>query len=52
MILDSCNQGYGNELLKEISYLINKNKQCIIPNKYSHGKIQNIHGQHGRGLPH
>jgi hypothetical protein len=40
MTLDSCNEGYGNELLKEISYLINKNKQCIIPNKYSHGKIK------------
>ncbi|VYT61614.1 hypothetical protein [Clostridium tertium] len=40
MILDSCNEGYGNDLLKEISYLINKNKQCIIPNKYSQGKIK------------
>lgn len=40
MIMESCGKGYGNELLKEISYLINKNKQCIIPNKYSRGKIK------------
>lgn len=40
MILESHNKGYGNQLLKEISYLINKNKQCIIPNKYSYGKIK------------
>lgn len=40
MILDSCNDGYGNSLLREISYLIHKNKQCIIPNKYSEGKIK------------
>lgn len=40
MIVDSCNDGYGSQLLREISYLINKNKQCIIPNKYSQGKIK------------
>lgn len=40
MILESCHKGYGDELLKEVSYLINKNKQCILPNKYSHGKIK------------
>lgn len=40
MILDSCQYGYGNQLLKEMNYLINKNKQCIIPNKYSQGKIK------------
>ena len=40
MIINSCNNGYGDELLKEVSYLINKNKQCIIPNKYSQGKIK------------
>ncbi|AYE34256.1 hypothetical protein [Clostridium septicum] len=40
MIINSCTDGYGNDLLKEISYLINKNKQCIIPNKYSEGKIK------------
>ncbi|AIY80161.1 hypothetical protein FDC58_04505 [Clostridium botulinum] len=40
MIVNSCSEGYGNKLLKEISYLINKNKQCIIPNKYSQGKIK------------
>ncbi len=40
MIIDSCSKGYGNQLLKEVSYLINKNKQCIIPNKYSRGKIK------------
>ncbi|WP_291649728.1 hypothetical protein [Clostridium sp.] len=40
MIVDSCNNEYGNELLKEISFLINKNKQCIIKNKYSEGKIK------------
>lgn len=40
MIVDSCEEGYGNSLLREINYLINKNKQCIIPNKYSHGKIK------------
>lgn len=40
MIIDSCKQGSGNKLLREINYLINKNKQCIIPNKYSQGKIK------------
>ena len=40
MTVDSCNYGYGNQLLREISHLINKNKQCIIPNKYSQGKIK------------
>ena len=40
MIVDSCRDGYGNKLLKEINYLINKNKQCIIPNKYSQGNIK------------
>lgn len=40
MIINSCNNGYGDKLLKEVSYLINKNKQCIIPNKYSQGKIK------------
>ncbi|MDB2077045.1 MULTISPECIES: hypothetical protein [Clostridium] len=40
MIVDSCSKGYGNKLLNEISSLINKNKQCIIPNKYSQGKIK------------
>lgn len=40
MIVDSCREGYGDKLLKEINYLINKNKQCITPNKYSKGKIK------------
>ena len=40
MIVDSCNNGSGSQLLREINYLINKNKQCIIPNKYSQGKIK------------
>ena len=40
MIIDSCNKGDGGSLLREINYLINKNKQCIIPNKYSQGKIK------------
>lgn len=40
MIVDSCSKGYGNKLINEISSLINKNKQCIIPNKYSQGKIK------------
>ena len=40
MIVDSCNNGIGSQLLREINYLINKNKQCIIPNKYSQGKIK------------
>lgn len=40
MIINSSKYGYGNKLLKDISYLINKNKQCIIPNKYSQGKIK------------
>ncbi len=40
MIVDSCNNGTGSQLLQEINYLINKNKQCIIPNKYSQGKIK------------
>lgn len=40
MISDSSKDGYGNTLLKEINYLINKNKQCIVPNKYSKGKIK------------
>lgn len=40
MIVNSCSDGFGNKLLKEINYLINKNKQCIIPNKYTHGKIK------------
>lgn len=40
MISNSCESGYGNKLLREINYLINKNKQCIIPNKYSEGKIK------------
>lgn len=40
MIDNSCNEGYGNKLLREINYLIHKNKQCIVPNKYSHGKIK------------
>ena len=40
MIVDSCSKGYGNKLLNEISSLINKNKLCIIPNKYSQGKIK------------
>ena len=40
MIVDSCSKGYGNKLLDEISSLINKNKQCIIPNNYSEGKIK------------
>lgn len=40
MIVNSCNNGYGDHLLNEINYLINKNKQCIIPNKYSQGKIK------------
>lgn len=40
MITESCNNEYGNNLLKEINFLINKNKQCIIKNKYSQGKIK------------
>lgn len=40
MIVDSSRDGYGSKLLKEVSYLINKNKRCIIPNKYSEGKIK------------
>ena len=40
MIVHSSRDGSGNQLLKEINYLINKNKQCIIPNKYSQGKIK------------
>lgn len=40
MIVDSCNDGSGDKLLREINYLINKNKQCIVPNKYSQGKIK------------
>ncbi len=40
MIVNSSKNGYGNNLLTEINYLINKNKQCIIPNKYSKGKIK------------
>lgn len=40
MIVDSCNNGNGSQLLREINYLINKNKQCIVPNKYSQGKIK------------
>ncbi|AMJ40234.1 hypothetical protein [Anaerotignum propionicum] len=40
MILDSCNNGLGNNLLGEINYLIEKNKKCIIPDKYSQGKIK------------
>ena len=40
MIVDSCNNKYGDDLLKEINSLINKNKQCIIKNKYSQGKIK------------
>lgn len=40
MIIDSYNDGYGDKLLREVNYLINKNKQCIIPNKYSQGKIK------------
>lgn len=40
MIVNSSKDGYGNKLLREINYLINKNKQCIIPNKYSQGKIK------------
>ncbi len=40
MIVDSCNNKYGDDLLKEINFLINKNKQCIIKNKYSQGKIK------------
>lgn len=40
MIIESCNNKYGNDLLKEINFLINKNKQCIIKNKYSQGKIK------------
>ncbi|GAA3662252.1 hypothetical protein [Asaccharospora irregularis] len=40
MISNSCESGYGDKLLREINYLINKNKQCIIPNKYSQGKIK------------
>ena len=40
MIAESCKDGSGNQLLREINYLINKNKQCIIPNKYSQGKIK------------
>ena len=40
MIIESCNNEYGNNLLKEITLLINRNKQCIIKNKYSKGKIK------------
>lgn len=40
MIQKSCDEGYGNTLLTEINYLINKNKSCIIPNKYSKGRIK------------
>ncbi|MGL4737800.1 MAG: hypothetical protein ACRCW2_10140, partial [Cellulosilyticaceae bacterium] len=40
MIIDSCKYGYGNQLLTEMNALINKNKQCIIPNKYSQGRIK------------
>lgn len=40
MIVASCKDGSGDKLLREINYLINKNKQCIIPNKYSQGKIK------------
>lgn len=40
MIVNSSKNGYGDNLLREINYLINKNKQCIIPNKYSKGKIK------------
>ena len=40
MIVDSCKNGSGDKLLREMNYLINKNKQCIIPNKYSQGKIK------------
>lgn len=40
MIVDSCKNGSGNKLLREINYLIDKNKKCIIPNKYSQGKIK------------
>lgn len=40
MIANSSGTSEGDRLLKEINYLINKNKQCIIPNKYSHGKIK------------
>ena len=40
MIVDSCSKGYGDRLLNEVNFLINKNKQCIIPNKYSQGKIK------------
>ena len=40
MISQSCKIGDGNRLLREINYLINKNKKCIMPNKYSHGKIK------------
>ena len=31
---------YGNNLIKGINSLINRNKQCIIKNKYSKGKIK------------
>ena len=40
MIIESCKNEYGNNLLKEINLLINRNKQCIIKNKYSKGKIK------------
>lgn len=40
MIQKSCEEGYGDSLLTEINYLINKNKSCITPNKYSKGKIK------------
>lgn len=40
MIVDSCKNKYGDDLLKDINFLINKNKQCIIKNKYSQGKIK------------
>lgn len=40
MIVDSCRNGYGDDLLKEINFIINKNKQCIIKNKYSQGKTK------------
>ncbi len=40
MINISCEKGKGDDLLREINYLINKNKICIAPNKYSQGKIK------------
>ena len=30
MIVASCKDGSGDKLLREMNYLINKNKQCII----------------------